>query len=96
MSSTPFMPSSLRKEKTNMGYVLSRKKLSEIAPNHPFAHEQISFVSNPESSSTSSSEKSSSEASSAAQPDPMAPAAAAYEKQGRELAMAASKRAQAK
>lgn len=53
-----------------MGYVLKRGKISEIAPNHPFAHEQISFVPRQEFSSSNSSERQSNEPSSAAQHDP--------------------------
>lgn len=55
-----------------MGYVSKRGKISDWAPNHPFAHEQISFVPKEESSSINSSEKPS-KANSASQ-DPMLPA----------------------
>ena len=40
-----------------MGYELKKVKISDWAPNHPFAHEQISFVPNPESSSINLSAK---------------------------------------
>lgn len=42
-----------------MGYPLNLKrgKISDIAPNHPFAHWQISFVPKQTSCSSNSSEK---------------------------------------
>jgi hypothetical protein len=64
-----------------MGYVLKRESEAEFArraPNHPFAHDQISFVSNPELSSSSLSAQPVSEQNSA-EPDPMQPAADAIE-----------------
>ena len=55
-----------------MGYVLKKVKIADWAPNHPFAHEQISFVPNQAPSSNNSLESPSKENS--ASPDPMLPA----------------------
>ena len=61
-------------------------------PNHPFAHDQISFVQKPEPSSNNSSAKPSKVPQSSVHPDemtpehPMAPAVEVYERQAMELA----------
>ena len=56
------------------GYVAKRGKISDWAPNHPFAHDQITFVPHQDSSSTNPSDKQNLENSASAQPDPMLPA----------------------
>ena len=54
----------------------------DFHPDHPFAHDQISFVPKQTSSSNNSSAKQDKKASSA-QPDPMQPAIDSIEEMGR-------------